>query len=301
MNKNKLLTKYSFRASRANTILALSDDLSIKDVKIAKKIALNNEIISNNYKVLALANELSMYYASKKKLDIETYKKTTHNISLNLSKTKKEKLKRAKEQISILNTNYQSRLSYGFLHQGQNYLHLSLRPAMHDIFENNYAFTKGNTIEFFKSSFKINHNSLKIDEFSLLSITSLSDFNMLFYPLSYSFSLDYGDILSQNKINLKLKLGLAKISNNYLFAYLLGTKAFKNNLSFDNSFIFSYFKNTNTFSLLYERNFYKNKMQDDDIYIKFQRQIARNFDIFLGYKISKYQKNRFLSSFRFYF
>lgn len=297
MNEKELITNYHYRASKLNTILTQANNLSHKQIKQAKEIALNKQEPNNDYLILALANELSSYYASKSEIPLEEYKNTTHKISSFLSKANINKLPKIPEKTSIIYSNYPSKIAISY--DKNNNIFLNLRAAIHDIYEDDFGFDKGIAVEFFNTKVKLNKR-LKLDNFTLLNLASLSDFNYINHKPSFTIKLAYDEVLDKNYFNLETLGGLTFSNNFYLLSILSGLDFYKKGISFNNKIIFQLSYKTNKLSFIYQKNFYKNN--NLDIFnIKTHSKIFKNFAIFTDYKKIKHSNESYELGLAYYF
>ena len=67
----------------------------------------------------------------------------------------------------------------------QDFLQLRLRPAYHDLLDNDSGYVSGAQIDFFNFSFNFKNDKLKLDEFNVIDIVSLSPRDHFFKPTSW--------------------------------------------------------------------------------------------------------------------
>lgn len=298
MNEENLITDYHYRASKLNNILNLANNLSYKQVKQAKEIALNQKAPNNDYLTLALANELSSYYAIKGKISLQTYKQTTYNISKSLSKTAIQTLPTNKVKTSITNANYPSKIA--FIYDKNNNIFLEFKPAFHSIYEDDNGFSKGIGIEFFKLKLKL-QKEFKIDELTIINLASLSDFNYINHNPSFMIKLAYDKIQNNNFFNLETLGGITFNNEYYLLSFLSGINLYSKGIGFNNKIIFNTSYKNNKINFIYQKNFYKNNKQLDIFNIKLSSKIYKNLEIFTDYKRIKHSDENYEFGFSYYF
>lgn len=278
MDELKLIKNYTYRPSKLNNILNLSKELDYQKIKESKNIAKGEQNPNNDYLVLALANELSQYYTSKKEINLIDYQKITHKISTNLSKAPKQPLPKIKPKTSVIKSNYPSRL--GFAYQRFDTLSINIRPAIHDIYEDDEGFDVGNGIEFLNTTFSIN-DKVRLSEFVLLNLISLADFNYINHRPSFMLNIKYSEILDKNSPNIEFLGGISKINDNFTLAFLSGGSIYNKGVSFNNKLIFQVPFKANKLSFIYNKNLYSNGKTADIyegiLHIKIAKNLALNY------------------------
>ncbi|MBZ7977942.1 DUF4105 domain-containing protein [Campylobacter sp. RM12654] len=298
INDINLISDYHYRASKLNTILNQAKDLSFDEINLAKNIALGKIEPNYDYSILALANELSQYYASKNELSVDEYKKITHKISSNLSQSKIAKLPLKTPKESIIKANYPSKISFAY--DTKKKALLSIRPALHDIYEDDLGFDKGIGIEFLSTTINYDKKS-KLDELILLRLASLSDFNYINHKPSFLFKLAYDDVLDDKLANVELLGGISFVNEYFLLSFLSGFRAYKDGLSFNNQIITSLSYKANKLSLSYHKNFYKHGLLEDILSIKTHFKIYKNTAIFAEFQKYFYKNETFKIGINYYF
>jgi hypothetical protein len=212
-----LVDKFSYKAIPIDTIRVIKDEGFIKSRKfrpsksrkikeIVKKI--DNKKIAKSFLedynmtllqkiddkqkayILDLSSEMLRYKRAKNKLDKKEYVKKLMGVLGARSKIDIKSDYPIKEPSYPLSGHKTSRVE---LYGSDEEFSFSYKPSFHDIYDLDVGYQEGAYIDFFDLMLeKKRDKSLKIKKFDIVNITSLSPWDELFKPLSWSLSFGYG-------------------------------------------------------------------------------------------------------------
>ncbi len=227
-----LVSKFNSKAIPIDTLRAILKENLIKETiyrpSKRKKILQRSKAIFSNDKALNFAksddyNQSQIEQLSKKE-KIASLELATSLLQIKLAKgniTKKDYLpkflKLLKERSKLGKVKMQKEISppaptEGHLSSKASFalnpdksLRISMRPAYHDIYDNDYGYIPGAYITFLESNIEYKDNKLKLEALNLLEIKSYAIQDSIFKPISW-----------------EVALGAKRIFNNELNSYLKG-------------------------------------------------------------------------------
>jgi hypothetical protein len=212
-----VVNKFKYKAIPIDTIRAIKEEGFVENVKfrpsksrkikeIVKKI--DNKKIAKSFLedynmtllqkiddkqrayILDLSSEMLRYKRAKNKLDKKEYVKKLMGVLGARSKIDIKSNYPIKEPSYPLSGHKTSRVE---LYGSDEEFSFSYKPSFHDIYDLDVGYQEGAYIDFFDLMLeKKRDKSLKIKKFDIVNITSLSPWDELFKPLSWSVSFGYG-------------------------------------------------------------------------------------------------------------
>ena len=196
-----LIKKTKYRPSRASRINHLSE-VSGKEVsKLAAKIAKNKDINEQRINSLEINQQKLLYDLAYEYLQYN-YQKTDEfsrdemaKYSLALlkkrsqlsGKTNLEKIKAPKSNPLLGHDPGRLFIAYGNNNIRKDFIQFDLRPAYHDLIDNDDGFLKGAQINVLDLSLRYftEHDDFKLNHFNIVDIKSYSPRSFLFKPISW--------------------------------------------------------------------------------------------------------------------
>jgi hypothetical protein len=195
-----LVEKVVYRPSIYSRIVFLSSFLERDDLKIVEDTVIGkitpDEVLKNQnltvfkkQKILELAAELLQYKYYKKEITKEYYQKQYYKVLVARST-----LPMNTEEVSINapkspEKGHESiRLSFGTgIFNDKGYLHFSIRPAYHDLYNSDSGYIEGSQIVFTDLSLRyfLVDKSFILQSFRLIDIVSLTSFDYFNMPFSW--------------------------------------------------------------------------------------------------------------------
>ncbi|MDA0902502.1 MAG: DUF4105 domain-containing protein, partial [Proteobacteria bacterium] len=199
-----LIKETRYRPSRASNIKHLMDNADKRLLKLAHRLAKNEDIddalgqLSENQRKLAydLAYEYVQYMYQKSddmsRLDMA-------NLSLKLLRKRSEiagttdlkPLKIPNSNPVFAHDTKRISLLYGHNHFRKEFVQLNLRPAYHDLMDNGNGFLKGAQINLMDLGLRYYHqsDSFRLNHLNIVDIKSYSARSFLFKPLSWELNI----------------------------------------------------------------------------------------------------------------
>lgn len=228
LEKNNLLKSVSFRPSPEKRYDQLKTSLSVESDLIKKVVS--NPTIVKQFENLRAAELLdsALAFQELKRRD-NNFEKTKISLLLARSKipvqTKKENLLNFQEDPPHKGHGI-SRLSLGFTQlEDKIYFSPAFRVAQHDFMDNDASFLSATTLEILDFRGRSNGRSFEFENFSLINVINLQDFQSLDNPLSWSFRIGgQKEIFKKNEIDkygVSGGIGISKKIKHAIF-YTLG-------------------------------------------------------------------------------
>ncbi len=194
IEKENLIDKINYRPSKRTILLEYEDLLNKKEKEIAKSLALGKLELEDigdkkdyNIKLLLeAAIELSEYYYIENIVKQEDYLKIFHKLSSARSKLgigQKINIKQPSNPNKGHNT---ARITLQNEYKNhKNSQLIGIRPAYHDIEDNDTGFLQGTQIEFLNVLFRYEDKKFDLEELKLLTIASYAERSEFFKPYSW--------------------------------------------------------------------------------------------------------------------
>lgn len=226
-----------------------SDSAEIKEAKkLAKDTKINFEKVSTftklkQAKIYELSYDYIEFLLLSNKMDDKNVKEKSYKLLTERSKIPLEvNLPKLIDPISPEEMHESSRfnLKLGSL-RDNNYFEFGYRTAYHDLTDSTFGILNGSAIEFLEPKIrKYENESLKLQEFNILNIASLSPRNEMFKPLSWRFNtgLKRRDTREEQKLVYKTDLLVGRtypINELFYFFGLMGP-SFNISRSLDSSY-----------------------------------------------------------------
>ena len=136
--------------------------------------------------ILEASTELLEFYYIKGEVDKKTYLSLFHDLTSARAMLGMGENLVIKSPTNPLESHRQARLSFGMLStKNQTNLLVGIRPLYHSLDDNTLGLLYGTQIEFLSTLLRINEKAVKVQEFTLLSVTSLSPISAYFQNVSW--------------------------------------------------------------------------------------------------------------------
>jgi len=251
------------RASRINHIIkngqndlvkiahkiAKNIDLSKKEAEIFNNLSINDKKLTYDLAYEYLQYDFNKQSDKEKTQDRNNMAKLSLDILEKRSKltgtTKLPKMPTPKSNALLAHNPKRLFASYGYSKIRKDFIQLDLRPAYHDLMDDDAGFLKGASINVFDISARYfnNNDKLELNYFDLIDIKSYSPRNLLFKPISW-----------------ELNIGAKQL----YFGKEDFDVAANANLAF--GFNFEPIKNTNISLLLANQNYYGKHVEEKNIH-----------------------------------
>lgn len=193
-----LVEKINYRPSIHTRIRNLSSSIPERDYTVIIELVKGNvdpeEIVKNDayslqekQRILEISAELLQYKYFKKELSKETYQKMYFKVLSERSKLPVSDTIVSPEIPSSPEIGHESsrfKLGAG-VYNGHGYLDIAIRPAYHDITNNDKGYIEGSQIVFTDFSFRFFKNKLMLNKIDLINIVSLTPIDYFSKPLSW--------------------------------------------------------------------------------------------------------------------
>jgi len=214
---SRLIDRFSYKAIPIDTIRAIKDEGFIKSVnfrpsksrkikaivkkidniKLAKRFLndfnltlLRDQKEQQQAYILDLSTEMLRFKRAKNKLEKKEYVKKLMTVLGARSKIDIKSNYLIKEPSKPLSGHKTSRVELSLDKEGYA---VSYKPSFHDIYDLDIGYQEGAYINFFELKLrKDKSKNLKIEKFDIVNITSLSAWDELFKPISWSVRFGYG-------------------------------------------------------------------------------------------------------------
>lgn len=196
--KEGLVEKINFRPSIHTRIKQLSSYISKKNysviLKLVDGVILPDEIINSQsfslqekQKILEISAELLQYKYFKKEIQKELYQKKYLQVLYARSKLPISQESKVNDTLPSPESGHESarlKIETG-LYDGHGYFNFSIRPAYHDITNNDNGYIEGSQIIFTDFHFKYFKNKFFLEKIDLIDIISLTPIEYFSKPFSW--------------------------------------------------------------------------------------------------------------------
>lgn len=234
-NLESIITDKHYRASKRTTILKyeeLLEDRYIKVVenlvysKVSSKEVLDDNTIDIQQKryIFEAAIELLEYNLGKGKIAKESYTELFHKLSKARATLKQGGSIDIKTPQNPLEGHRAMRASLGIgSRDGEFINYIGIRPAYHDLSDNNYGFMRGTQIEFLDFELSTSANKKSIEKATIISIASIAPQTKFFDMLSWRTKVGWDKNLLSNDTTFSATVGAGVSYGNkigYIYAML---------------------------------------------------------------------------------
>jgi hypothetical protein len=229
MEEEGLVGTKHFRPSKRTKLLAYEKQLTLESIKTAKALASGeiksqSSIFDNQHRyTLEAAAELVEYDYIEGKITKEVYAKRYHELL-----TARAILGQGEELPIAQKSNpdtahHAARISVA---QGwydhRSPLLIGVRPAFHDLSEDDTGHLSGAQIEFLDIQAGMDHDKLSLEKLTLLSLASITPVSHFFKPLSWRMKSGWDRDYGNDNLSFITRVGAgASIGDDKLFGYLL--------------------------------------------------------------------------------
>lgn len=251
--KEGLVEKINFRPSIHTRIKELSSYISKKNYSVILNIVNGNifpdEIVFNQnlslqekQKILEISAELLQYRYFKKEIEKDLYQKKYLQVLYARSKLPISQDLNVQDTLSSPENGHESsRFKVGTgIYNGNGYFDFSMRPAYHDITNNDNGYIEGSQIIFTDFHFKYLKNKFYLEKIDLIDIISLTPIEYFSKPLSWRVKTGFdrkGFFFKQDDMYYFLQAGGGmSIKSKSLLAYLLLNSSFELGGLFEENF-----------------------------------------------------------------
>jgi hypothetical protein len=260
--KKEVVGDVAFRPSLTKKLEISSEEIDSNKLDHAIAIAKGEEAIdsissfgeSDRAKILEFSFDYLEFENSKKKGDQVLERKTAQNILFERSKLSSDK-KIVKKSIIEDARPDQSHDSGRFFSRvgrrgGAAFYDLEIKPAYHDLLDSTEGFKSGAAIDFFALRFRqYESDNFQLQSFTPVSIESLSPWNKLFQPFSWTVKaaldreivprVNFSDLQGSLGMNLSVNSGITlEPAENFIISILPGIKNGYNPSYLDSKYAF---------------------------------------------------------------
>lgn len=196
VSKANLIKEVKHRPSRQKRIQYIYDDFSSTVKKRLKQFArtyqldLNHLSSEEKAKLIQGAYEYIQYQWESKKIPLKLYRKTTFSLLKESYNFKdQESIFQKEESFSPLQSHASSSVHMRLGTQNnRTFYDITFRPAYHSLTDNWHGLLKGAEINFLTTTLRKYHKDKKLElqDLTLIGITSLTPYDSLFQPISYT-------------------------------------------------------------------------------------------------------------------
>jgi hypothetical protein len=218
-----------FRPSKRTKLLAYEKQLSDESIKRVKALA-SGELISygdlshtQQRYTLEAAAELVEYDYIEGKLTKEVYAKRYHELLTQRSMLGQGEALPIVQKSNPDTAHHAARISLaqGWYEQRSPLL-IGVRPAFHDLMEDDTGQLSGAQIEFLDVQVGVEHNELSLEHLTVLSLASLTPVSPFFKPFSWRMKSGWDRDYGLDKLSFVTRLGAGvTIGNDQFFGYIL--------------------------------------------------------------------------------
>ncbi len=222
-----------FRPSKRTKLLAYEKQLTGESVNLAKALSfgtmkpqdilnMENSEIQRQY-TLEAAAELVEYDYIAGKLPKDTYTKRYHELLSARAMLGQGKVLPIGEKSNPDTAHHAARISLaqGWYDQRSPLL-IGIRPAFHDLMEDDTGHLSGAQIEFLDIQAGVDHHKLSLEHLTVLSLASLTPASHFFKPFSWRMKSGWDRDYGLDKLSFVTRVGAgAVIGDDQLFGYLL--------------------------------------------------------------------------------
>ena len=192
-----ILTTNHYRPSRRTTILTYEDiiddryhelTLNLVNEKISVQDVMQNQSIYSKQKVYIIeaAIELVEYKFSKSKIKKDKYLELFHKLSKARASLGLHDVIKIKKPNNPIDGHRDVRLSTSLGARDDKFIQMiGIRPAYHDLKDSNYGFLQGTQIEFLNFLFSNHDGDVKVEDATMISISSIAKRSDFFQPYSW--------------------------------------------------------------------------------------------------------------------
>lgn len=154
-------------------------------------------------------------------MDKQTYLSHFHNITSARAKLGKRDKFEFLEAQNPLSSHQATRFEVGYLHRNiSQQLYLGARAAYHDITDISYGFLRGTQIEFLNLAVSLHKNSVSLEKFTILSLTSITPISEFIKEFSWNIKSGWNRDFLNDRANFFAKIGIGgSFANSYGYSY----------------------------------------------------------------------------------
>jgi hypothetical protein len=243
--KDKLISGMNYRASKRTVLLkyeTLLDDkhislpVEIVDENLSISKALSNTDKAQKIYILESSIEYLEYQYGKSKVNKEKYLELFHNLTTSRAKLGVGKDLNIKTPPNPINSHSAARMSFGIGARDSELLSfIGVRPVYHDLEDSSYGLLRGTQIEFMNMLASYNNkNEFKVEDLTLVSITSLAQRSEFFKVFSWrtKFGWDRDNLSDSTDFSATVGAGYSW-GNKYGYIYMLLEPIIYFNKNFD--------------------------------------------------------------------
>jgi hypothetical protein len=223
IESENLIIKKTFRASKRRKILTYNNliddnykqyslDIVWQKIKISSLIADKTLSTIQKQYILENAMEFLEYFYMRSKITKNDYLNIFHEITTNRAKLGSSKQIKIKRPANPLLAHQSIRIKMGLgsnSNDNNKSVYLGFRSAYHSLDDNSYGLLRGTQIEFLNTLIDIKDNKLSIDKLTLLSISSITQYNLFFKDISWRTKIGWDKkyLYDTSKFNLTAGVG----------------------------------------------------------------------------------------------
>ncbi len=173
--------------------------------------------------ILEAAIELLEYNYAKSEMEKSEYLDIFYKLSKSRAALKRGDIVKIEDPQNPILSHRAAAFRVGTLHRsGKSYALFGFRPAYHTLEDGSFGFLRGTQIEFLNGNFFFDLNSFKVEELTILSITSISQRSDLIKPFSWrtKFGWDRNYLNDEAVFSAKVGAGLSW-GNKYGYLYTM--------------------------------------------------------------------------------
>lgn len=224
-----LVSQKHFRPSKRTKLLAYEKSLSSEAISIVKHLCdgdmngLNRLSEQERRFALEAAAELVEYHYIEGKISKEVYASRYHALLSQRAPLGSGELLEIplKSNPDSAHRSARVSISQGW-YENKSPVLIGIRPAFHDLSEDDTGHLSGAQIEFLDTVVGIENEKVTLEEVTILSLASIAPVSHFFKPFSWRMKSGWDRDYSEDRLSFVTRVGAgASIGNEYIFGYVL--------------------------------------------------------------------------------
>ncbi len=234
MQDESMIVKEHYRGSKRTILLQYEKAIKEQYIHYVREILHKDidvkKILDNGYipleqkqYLLEASIELLEYRYIQGKMTKDKYLNLFHTLTTARASLGRGKMLSKKKPINPLLSHRQARVTLGIQSKNNHEsMLLAVRPVYHDVYDSNVGLLRGTQIEFLNTVLKID-KKVSIEEFTLLSIQSISQVSAFIKPFSWRTHFKWDRNYHTEKLFFNVDMGVGSSwGNEYGYGYIMG-------------------------------------------------------------------------------